>query len=392
LLSGNKLEFEMIFKDSHYVPILRWKRAERVSLRSLAPRVHDQITPLLELVPTVDNTPLKVAMDIRNNWGFSPFFLDLVNLPALEKDDVVSTMSDALRTAGVRAIPVIGLDGEANYQTAISKIVASDRRGACVRLYPHDLMSPTLLADLDKLLARLNLSAAQVDLIADYQLVSEFALPYAELCRRLPHLARWRNFVAASGAFSKDLTEYEKNAQYTRSREDWLFWQSQVARKPTRRPVYSDYSIQYAFYKEPPDRANVSASIRYTAEDYWVIMRGEGLFNDGSPGNAQYSAHAQLLCEREEFCGRDFSAGDRYIDNLNLGVDGPGNPETLLRAGINHHVTLVTDQLSKSRGTSIGDAPFLGRYPNQQLPRVERRLSREAYNEAVRLRQTRPTK
>ena len=382
---------KVTFKDSKYVPVLRWKRAERVGLRQLTAKVRGQITPLLELVPSVDNTPSKVSADIRSHWGFSPFFLDLVNLPDLEKDDIVSKISDELRAAGLRAIPVTGFDQGTNYQKAISTIAANDRRGACIRLYPRNLLSSSLLADLEKLLAGLALNPDQVDLVADYQLLSDFAMPYTELCRRLPNLARWRTFTAISGAFSKDLTEYEKNGQYTRSREDWLFWQSQIALGLPRRPTYGDYSIQYAFYKEPPDRANVSASIRYTAEDCWVIMRGEGLFNESSPGNAQYAAHAQLLSEREEFCGADFSAGDRYIDNLSKGLEGPGNPETLLRAGINHHITLVTDQLSKSLGTSIGDVPFLGRYPNQQPPQVDRRLTRAAYNAAVRLRQTRPT-
>ncbi|SRR5713226_6360865 len=377
-------------RDNHYVPVLRWKRAEKVALRQLTNGVRGQITPLLELVPTVDNSPSKVSTDLKSHWGFYSCFLDLVNLP--DADDVVSVIFDTTRAAGLRAIPVTGLNRAPNYQTAIAKVALKDRRGACIRLLPHDLLSPSLAADLGRLLARLALNPEHVDLIADYQILSNFALPYMELCRRLPNLARWRTFTTASGAFAKDLTEYEKNGQYTRSREDWLFWRSQTDLDLPRRPTYSDYSIQYAFYEEPPDRANVSASIRYTAEDCWVIMRGEGLFNESSPGNAQYAAHAQLLCERDEFSGANFSAGDRYIDNLSKGLEGPGNPETLLRAGINHHITLVTDQLSKSVGISTGDVPFLGRYPNQQPPQVERRLTRAAYNEAVQLRQTRPTK
>ena len=118
---------------------------------------------------------------------------------------------------------------------------------------------------------------------------------------------------------------------------------------------------------------------------------GEGLFNDGGPGNAQYGANALLLSEREEFCGRSFSYGDQYIDDLGRGF-GTGTPETLLRAGTNHHITFVTGQLSKSVSTSIGDVPFLGQYPNQQFPRAERRSTRAAYNARDQLRQTRPIK
>jgi mannose-6-phosphate isomerase-like protein (cupin superfamily) len=40
---------------------------------------------------------------------------------------------------------------------------------------------------------------------------------------------------------------------------------------------------------------NISASIRYTTDDYWVIMRGEGLRNKGGAGYDQYPANAELL-------------------------------------------------------------------------------------------------
>ena len=298
----------------------------------------------------------------------------------VDRAEALVSLSDGMRASGLRAIPVTGLDRDRNYQAKTAQVARIDKRGGCIRLYPSNLARSSLVEDLDRLLTSLALPPDEADLIVDYQLISDFALPYTRLCQRIPYLSQWRTFTVISEAFSQDLTEYEKNGQYIRDRGDWLFWQSQVAAKLPRLPAYGDYSIQYALYVEPPERANVSASIRYTAEDYWVIMRGEGLFNERSPGNAQYAAHAELLCEREEFCGRSFSYGDRYIDNLNNGIEGPGNPETLIRAGINHHVTLVVDQLSKFPSTSIGDAPFLGSNPNQQPPQVERRLSRGAYN------------
>lgn len=378
------------FDHKHYVPLLRWKRAERVALRALTPQTSGQITPLLELVPSVDNAPSKVSEEIIRSWGFSPFFLDLGNLTEMGRADALVRLGEGMRGSGLRAIPVTGLDREIKYQTAVEQLTATDRRGACIRLYPRNLVSSSLADDLSGLLTKLALRPDEVDLLVDYQLISDFAMPYTMLCSRIPYLSQWRTFTVMSGAFSRDLTEYQKNGQYIRYRDDWLFWQAQVVSSLPRRPAYGDYSIQYALYIEPPERANVSASIRYTTNDYWVIMRGEGLFNEGSPGNAQYAAHANLLCEREEFCGRAFSYGDRYIDNLNKGIEGPGNPETLLRACVNHHVTLVADQISKLFATSTGDEPFLGYRPGQSLPPPERRPTRASYNALPRPPQARP--
>jgi hypothetical protein len=381
----------MFFKYDHYVPVLRWKRAERVGLRELGDNVRRQITPFLELVPTADNTASKLSDEIKRTWAFAPFFMDFINLPDTQEKDIVATVSNALRMGGMRPIFVTGLSRASHYQTAIARAVATDKRGACIRLYPHDLASSWLPIHLADVLQLLGLQPENVDIVADYQRLADFAMPFQELCKKLPHLTRWRTFTVISGAFSKDLTEYDKNGQYIRPREDWLFWHAHKNARLERRPTYGDYGIQHALYKEPPERSNPSASIRYTSDDYWVIMRGEGLFNEDGPGNAQYGANAQLLCEREEFCGRSFSYGDKYIHNLSNGF-GTGTPETLLRAGTNHHITFVTDQLSKSLSISIGDAPSFGRYPNLPPPQVERRPARVSYHGTNQPRQSRPIK
>lgn len=112
-------------------------------------------------------------------------------------------------------------------------------------------------------------------------------------------------------------------------------------------PVYGDYTIQCPTYSEAPQYANTSASVRYTYENYWVIMRGEGLRNPGGPGYSQYPANAQLLCEREEFCGSTFSSGDRYINDRALNPAKTGNASTWLQAGINHHITFVVRQIAR---------------------------------------------
>jgi len=40
-----------MFGPNHYVPILRWKQAERFALRDLDPSDRERITPLIELTP-----------------------------------------------------------------------------------------------------------------------------------------------------------------------------------------------------------------------------------------------------------------------------------------------------------------------------------------------------
>jgi len=93
-------------------------------------------------------------------------------------------------------------------------------------------------------------------------------------------------------------------------------------------------------------KPNPSASIRYTAPDHWVIMRGQALRGDTSPGSAQYPAQATLLAERPEFCGADFSYGDKYIVQKSNDRKNPGSPQTWICAGINHHLTLAAREVA----------------------------------------------
>ena len=40
-----------MFDYRHYVPVLRWKRAEWVALRNLSPQTRAGMTPLIEITP-----------------------------------------------------------------------------------------------------------------------------------------------------------------------------------------------------------------------------------------------------------------------------------------------------------------------------------------------------
>jgi hypothetical protein len=380
------------FDHTHYVPVLRFKRSEKVALRELGTQSRAGITPLLEIVQTADYRPQTVANEIRTHWGPYPFFLDLHHLVEAQDGDLMLRLNGAIVSHGLLSIPVIGLHDGRQFQQAVSMVVALDKRGVCIRLFPEDLERSSIAESLERLVNNLGVVPEQVDLIADCRLISEFNPTYEALCHRVPALKRWRTFTVISGAFSQDLSDYKKNAQYERNRDDWLAWKNQIFLPNLQRyPTHGDYTIQYPLLVDSPPAPDVSASIRYTSSDYWVIMRGEGMRT--GIGNAQYAANAELLCGRPEFCGAPFSSGDRYIYNLyrRLGR-GPGSPETLLRAGINHHVTFVVDQISKLFGTSTGDEPFLGYSPSQQLPPAERRPTRAPYNGLARPPQARPTK
>ena len=99
---------------------------------------------------------------------------------------------------------------------------------------------------------------------------------------------------------------------------------------------------------------NPSASIRYTSDEHWVVMRGEGLRNKGGTGHVQYPANAELLTLRPEYCGQYFSFGDNYIYEISLNKGKTGNPRTWVTAGVNHHLTFAVRQINDMFSPSTG--------------------------------------
>lgn len=91
---------------------------------------------------------------------------------------------------------------------------------------------------------------------------------------------------------------------------------------------------------------NPSASVRYTVDNNWLLIRGEGVRNRGGRGFAQFQDHAENLIRLPQYRGEAFSFGDEKIARISRREDRPGNLETWIMIGVNHHLTEIADQLA----------------------------------------------
>lgn len=368
-----------MFDHRHYVPILRWKQAERLALRELDAETRAGMTPLVEVNPralaaeetwdpaVVDKRCSRIAAEIRADWGDGRIFLDLglvaPEVRAAGGAHPLAVIFQEGRGLFPSFIPVTGLNSSEAYREAVRSVLDADGLGLCLRLKAAELCKPELAAEVNHLLARLGVDHEVVDVLVDYGVAGDPPPSFAAACESLPGLRRWRTFTVASGAFPEDLTGMSVG-EHVLPRWDWRAWRDQVPAPPPlpRLPAYGDYTVQHPVFREPGFGSNFSASIRYTSVDDFVVMRGEGVRNDDGPGYAQWPANAMMLCERPEFRGEHFSAGDRYIKEMSEEVekngDGrTGGPGTWLRAAFNHHLTLTVRQISSLFGSSTGPAP-----------------------------------
>ncbi len=367
------------FNSKHYVPILRWKRAEQVALSQLIESDSICVTPLIELIP--DNVIKKgkagkedsiLELDVATNnvieqlvkyWGPRPFFIDLLWLTSdilkQRTGCFLEMLSQCASIYDLCFIPVTGLSRDGPYQSSVQNVLNIHHQGACLRLTNDDLKHPEFAQSIDTTLKFLKLSPDMVDIFVDFQITDQHAPTFDTLCNLIPNINKWRNFIVASGSFPEDLSKLHKNDVHYLDRTDWISWKDQVTSKQLpRMPIYSDYTIQHAKYIRREGIAYPSASIRYTSDDYWLIMRGEAIRREGDgPGSAQWQANAVLLCDMPEYCNHTFSKGDKYIKEISLQHKETGSTETWLRAGINHHMTFVVRQISNLSGISIGASP-----------------------------------
>jgi hypothetical protein len=365
-----------MFGPSHYVPILRWKQAERFALRCLREEDRKRITPLIELTPqtfksrkTAErvSTPLDPAQVIHQeakklleSCANLPFFLDLRHVAV----DVVRTrgkvhafeyFAEIGRSYKLALVPVTGLSRTKEYQASVATIVKHDKRGICLRLTPAEIIDAGFASSTRALLKSLGLTEDVVHLLVDYEANDPVVPSVESLLAAIPNLSKWQTLSVASGAFPPDLQGFEPGNR-TIPRTDWLAWKKAVstAKNGLRKPSFSDYTIQYSLYKEPVEGCNPSVSVRYTLDEEWLIMRGDAVRGKATshsqetrPGREQWHGHAQLLCDDENlFYGEGFSWGDAFIHEKSLDSKNYGSHEIWLRAGINHHMTVVSRQIA----------------------------------------------
>lgn len=343
-----------MFGPTDYVPVVRWKRAELGALKDLGDADREHVVPLLEWVPRdfgasdaqIAGRVQSCSAALEQAWPYRPVFVDPALLPTTIRPNAWGRF--ATSAAGQKIIPVVGLDRSASEVAAARAASGAFGQGIAIRLRRWDIDRVDLASRINEVREALGGSLALLDLIVDYGITNPAAPSIARLLQLLPSPLGWRTLTVLSGAFPQDLRGFKGVGTHHHSRTDWNWWYNQVTRIPPlmRIPTYGDYVTQHPEFNEPPPRANFSASIRYASDDHWVVMRGEGVFNDDGPGFAQWPANAQMLCMEPEFSGPGYSAGDRYIATMAAQSTKTGNAETWLRAGLNRHLTFVARQVA----------------------------------------------
>lgn len=376
-----------MFDHQHYVPILPWKLGERNAVRLLAHDDKRRMTPLLEISarrpPPKEEAPQaqhpkakgnwldEMAHTIRDTWGpYFPVFVEVQpgrkgQFQALGIANRAERLFRTARSLDLKLVPVVRRTYGPMRQGAIKRIVSVDRRGVCIRLTRSDLVRPTLVTDLERLLSNVGLSPEQADLVLDLHVVDEKGFDLVLICAQVPFLSRWRSFTVAGGAFPPGVAKYNDGPNLV-TRSEWCTWTAQIKRGLPRIPTFGDYATQNPVPFDPDVHPTPCANIRYTTDRRWLVMKGKQLASkkqeptEPSPFS-QYPAMAALLEGMKDeqkqpyYQGPGYSKGDEYLHKMaekyrngtGSGRGNTGNPQTWLTAAVNHHLTYVVLQIAK---------------------------------------------
>jgi hypothetical protein len=362
-----------MFNYRHYIPILKGKQGEYAALATLVPSVKDCLTPLIEIPPIPwdwkKNQPLKsinghleeIGTTFDRAWASEcPFFVDLI---WISPDDRMSDGELPLEFVFGRArewnlspIPVTGLMRDVAYQEACRTVHARDKRGICVRVQREDFADFSEIGtEILTLLETLNVTSAESDLILDLrsivppqQIDADSILNFIQL---LPKLSSWRSFTISATSFPQNLMGLPPEEASVIERTEWTLWLDLLPRfrELPRRPAFGDYAISHPETPEVDPRImRPSASIRYTAEQSWLILKGSNLRDNGFE---QFREVSRELLQAPEYSGSTFSWGDSYIEGCAYGRTGTGNLTTWRQVGTSHHLSFVVRQLANLYGS-----------------------------------------
>lgn len=346
----------MTFGPDHYVPVLKVKRGEKKSLLHISPVHQSRITPLLEIVERKSAKTLSehlatafsgLAETVR---PYSRCFLDTREIANEGQAGAADVFQRAL-DAGIVFTPVTGISRTADVGPALTHRA----NGLALRLTRAEFEQGRLAERINTFFITQGLKPEEIDLIIDLGGVEDFivegvgALTDAFMAE-VPEHRRWHTFTVSACAFPKSMGGVQRNSHDLVERTEWLAWKSQLYGRRDglqRLPTFSDCAIQRPEGVEGfnPITMQASAAIRYSVEEEWLLIKGQGT-RSARPSEQFPVLARKLVSDSLSFYGSDHCKGCELIKAAADGAPGLGSPEAWRQIGTIHHISVVSQALA----------------------------------------------
>lgn len=348
----------MTFGPNHYVPVLKVKRGEKKALQAVSSVLQPHITPLLEIVKRkAENAPAKhldtAFTDLEQSVrGYSRCFLDVREIE-LDGSSASAEVFQRAAHAGIIFSPVTGISRVADVAAAL----AHRSHGLALRLTRTEFEKGGLETRIIEFLRHHKLTPEEIDLIIDLgpvedMIVGGIAALTDVFMEEVPHHERWRTFTVSGCAFPQSMTDVGRHSYASVERAEWNAWRTALYERRThlrRLPTFSDCVIQHPAGVEGFNfiTMRVSASIRYTLPDSWLLIKGQSTKLKST--TEQYPVLASRLLYgdlKSSFAGKTHCHGCMLMKEAADGAPRLGSAEAWRRLGTIHHVSMAMQGLA----------------------------------------------
>jgi hypothetical protein len=349
----------VIFGPDHYVPVLKVKRGEKKALQAIPAALKPHITPLLEIVERKHEQTPTIQRHLDTAFRDLPAAVETYRRCMLDAREIApdgpSAAEEVFRraaAAGMAFTPVTGFSGRVD----VSAALGHRENGLAIRLTREEFEVGGLARKLELFVAENSLSPEDVDLIVDLGPVDDLVLPgvaafAGAFLAEVPDPTHWRTLILSACAFPPSMGVVNRQSHFRVERNEWKAWRDELFGKRThlkRLPSYSDSGIQHPTGVEgfDPRTMQVSASIRYTLDEDWLLIKGES--TRATPASEQFPELATRLVyghHRHDFAGPAHCPGCLSMKAAADGSPRLGSAEAWRRLGTIHHVTKVAEAL-----------------------------------------------
>lgn len=350
----------MSYISFHYIPVLKLKRAEKAALALVSEEYKAAVTPFFEVVERGDKhldqhldtafTGLRFALT-----GYTRCFLDPREVIAGDPTNFTNVF-DRAKAECITFTPVISI---ADLEFTSEAMSYGDGTVA-LRIDRNYLESKSSCEEILSDIKGFGLNPINTDLFVDIGSIDEMILPgfralSESVLSKFPELLSWKSFTLTASSFPKSMGLVVRNSHCITERIEWNSWLNasrEVTAPDDRSPTYSDCGIQHPIGVEgfDPRTMQVSATIRYTLSDGWLLIKGQS--TKAVPAKLQFPMLARKLVSgelAEYYYGVDHCAGCRLMEHAAEGAPNLGSAEVWRKLGTVHHITVVAQALERLR-------------------------------------------
>lgn len=340
-----------------YAPIIKWKSGEIAALSLLHDDRKKSIIPIIEIVD--DITPTEIISGINNSFPASPVYVDMHYVDDEDGFMMMSLLKEALINKINHISPVLYAVDFPEIADKIYENKLSSRYLLRIPV-PEDFDGPTH-EDIFQIIKDWKSDKdVEIDVVLDMYYIDNKNNANTKLSELKSVLRNYisiketvvRNVIIASTSFPESLSSLAAGENILIDRIELKLFEKIYKSKEFEdikdKMIFSDYGVT-RFTDSEIDFSRLKYGVlpkaRYTIQDKYWVLKGKK-----DPITKQYTRSqtdlAREIYYSDKYYGENFSFGDLDIKERALNHRGPGNSGNWVTITANHHLTVVTEELS----------------------------------------------